>query len=41
MAWFHKGIVLGKLAKSDEVLTCFDKAIEIDPQFAAACPIKT
>jgi tetratricopeptide (TPR) repeat protein len=31
-AWFYKGNALPDLNKSDEALTAFDKAIEINPQ---------
>ncbi len=32
MAWYNKGVAIGKLNKSDEALIAYDKAIEINPQ---------
>ena len=32
MAWYNKGVAIGKLNKSDEAIIAYDKAIEINPQ---------
>jgi tetratricopeptide (TPR) repeat protein len=34
--WFEKGIDLGELGRHNEAITCFNKALEIDPQLASA-----
>ncbi len=34
--WNNKGYALYKLGKNDEAITCYDKAIEIDPNSASA-----
>jgi len=36
VAWYNKGIVLGKLGRYQESLKCFDHAIEINPQLTVA-----
>jgi tetratricopeptide (TPR) repeat protein len=35
-AWYSKGIVIAQLGKYNEAVECFDKALEIDPQFVDA-----
>jgi tetratricopeptide (TPR) repeat protein len=34
--WYNKGITLGKLGKSDEAITAFDNAIDVNPQYSLA-----
>ncbi len=36
MAWYNKGLALAKLGKYEEAIECFDKAIELNPNFAPA-----
>ncbi|MDI6704493.1 MAG: tetratricopeptide repeat protein, partial [bacterium] len=34
--WFNKGVELGKLRRHKEAIKAFEKAIEINPQYAEA-----
>jgi tetratricopeptide (TPR) repeat protein len=34
--WCKKGVALGKLKRNGEALSCFDRALEIDPHFPGA-----
>ncbi len=36
LTWNNKGVVIGKLGKNEEALECFDKAIEIEPNYTKA-----
>ena len=35
-AWNNKGVALGVLARHEEAISCFLKAIEIEPEYATA-----
>lgn len=35
-AWNNKGVSLSILGRQDEAVACFQKAIEIDPEYAVA-----
>jgi tetratricopeptide (TPR) repeat protein len=39
--WFDKGNALSNRGKYDEAIKAYDKAIEINPQYASACTTKT
>ena len=34
--WYNKGTALGKRGKSEDAIVCFDKALEINPNFVDA-----
>lgn len=36
MAWFNKGVALAKLGKYEEAIECYDKVIELNPNYAPA-----
>jgi tetratricopeptide (TPR) repeat protein len=36
MAWHYKGTTLSKMGRYDEAMVCFDRALEIKPDYKAA-----
>jgi len=36
MAWYYKGTTLSKMGRYDEAIVCFDRALEIKPDYTAA-----
>jgi superkiller protein 3 len=35
-AWYYKGTTLSKMGRNDEAIVCFDRALEIKPDYEAA-----
>ncbi|MDD2755774.1 MAG: tetratricopeptide repeat protein [Methanothrix sp.] len=36
IAWYYKGTTLSKMGRNDEAIACFDRALEIKPDYKAA-----